>query len=137
MPKKIGSCKHITKRINSKLAKIKSGIVTFANKTIKHMKNYNKKMNKLRKTLKHPNTQLKRILHLEQQSQHNITKDKHVFITSQCKLIDSIRELKEKVLENNCSHSTLKPIHISNKNIQTMNMVFTPEQQIILYNDLL
>jgi hypothetical protein len=137
MPKKLDSCKHITKKINSKLVKIKSGIVAFTNNTMKTIKNYHKKATRLRKTLKNPNTQLKRITHLEQQSQNNIAKDKRAFITSQCKLLDSIRELKEKVLENKCNTSALKPIHISNKNIQTMNMLFTPEQQLLLYNDLL
>jgi len=136
MPKK-DSCKHITKKINSTLVKIKSGIVAFTNNTMKTINNYHKTAAKLRKTLKNPNTQLKRITHLEQQSQTNIAKDKHAFVTSQCKLIDSIRDLKEKVLENRCNTSTLKPIHINNKNIQTMNMLFTPEQQLLLYNDLL
>ena len=131
------SCNYIIKNINSKLIKIRSGISELTNKTMKKLIKYQKRVNKLEKTIKNPNTRTKRIMHLEKQTQKNITKYKHEFVLAQCKIIDSINKLKSKFSENQCNPSKLKPIHINSKNINTMNTLFTPEEQMILYNDLL
>jgi hypothetical protein len=137
MPKKPNPCKGIIKSINSKLINIKRGINKLTIKTRKTLLLYHKKVNKLNKTIKNSVTKTKQLTDLEKQIEMSIIKDKNEFILSQCKLIDSISELKENILENRCNPSSLKPIHITPKHITTMNMLFTPEQQMILYNDLL
>ena len=137
MPKKPNPCKGIIKNINSKLIHIKRGINKLTIKTRKTLLLYHKKVNKLNKTIKNNDTKTNQLTNLEKQTELSIIKDKKKFISSQCKLVDSISELKENILENQCNPSSLKPIHISPKHITTMNMLFTPEQQILLYNDLL
>jgi Na+/phosphate symporter len=137
MPKKPNPCKGIIKSINSKLINIKKGINKLTYKSAKRLAQYHKKVNRLNRTLKNTSTKSKRLIDLEKQTEKSIFKDKKEFISSQCKLIDSISELKKNIIENRCNPSSLKPIHITPKHITTMNMLFTPDEQILLYNDLL
>jgi hypothetical protein len=137
MPKKPNPCKGIIKNINSKLINIKREINKLTIKTRKTLLLYHKNVNKLNKTKKNNDTKTKQLIDLEKQTEKTIFKDKNEFISSQCKLIDSISELKENILENHCNPSSLKPIRISPKHITTMNMLFTSDEQILLYNDLL
>jgi Na+/phosphate symporter len=137
MPKKPNPCKGIIKSINSKLINIKRGINKLTNKTTKRLEQYHRKVNRLNRTLKNNDTKTKQLTDLEKQTEKSIFKDKNEFISSQCKLIDSISELKENILENHCNPTSLKPIRISPKHITTMNMLFTSDEQILLYNDLL
>lgn len=137
MPNKTISCKHIVKNINSKLIKIKSGISIFTNKTNKHLKIHRNTLQKLNKTIKNNNTLNNKTIQLENKIQKNLTKDKNKFILTQCNLIDTISKLKSQLTMNNCNDPKLKSIHLTTKSINTMNMVFSPEGLMILYNDLL
>ena len=123
------TCKRIIRTLNSKLRTVKSQIDVFTHKTAKTLKKYYS-------VAKRPNKSKKQF-NLENKLQMQLIQNKHTFIKSQCDLMDSIKGLKNEFISNRCVPRNIDSIKLKKKSIQIMNMVFPPEEQMLLYSELM
>jgi hypothetical protein len=128
MPNSNKTCKRIIKTLNSKLKSVKSQIDVFTNKTAKTLKKYY--------SLKGKTNKSKKQLILENKFQQQLVHNKSTFIQSQCDLMDSIKDLKNDFITNQCVPRNIVSIKLKKKTIQVMNMMFPQEEQMLLYSDL-
>jgi uncharacterized protein YoxC len=128
MPNSNKTCKRIIKTLNSKLKSVKSQIDVFTNKTTKTLKKYYSVKGR-------PNKSKKQLI-LENKLQQQLIRDKRTFIQSQCDLMDSIQDLKNDFITNQCVPRNIASIKLKKKSIQVMNMMFPQEEQMLLYSEL-
>ena len=122
------TCKRIIKTLNSKLKSVKSQIDVFTHKMAKTLKKYH--------SLNRRTNKSKSQLILENKLQQQLIHNKSTFIQSQCDLMDSIKDLKNDFITNKCVPHNITSINLKKKTIQIMNMVFPPEEQMVLYSEL-